>query len=133
MASKFYEEIKNALIEREVEDVYNKGINLYFPDVAITHPFACDGLIDTKTSNNKILKLIIEYKLNELLSSKSGRAKILIQVIFYLKQFEINDMLLLNVCMVGDKNECFVIHTNSLLKYLDEEDVNWGIAASSAY
>lgn len=133
MASKFYEEIKNALIEREVEDVYNKGINLYFPGVAITHPFACDGLIDTKTSNNKILKLIIEYKLNELLSSKSGRAKILIQVIFYLKQFEINGMLLPNVCMVGDKNECFVIHTNSLLKYLDEENVNWDIAASSAY
>lgn len=133
MASKFYEEIKNALIEREVEDVYNKGINLYFPGVSITHPFACDGLIDTKTSNNKILKLIIEYKLNELLSSKSGRAKILIQVIFYLKQFENNGMLLPNVCMVGDKNECFVIHTNSLLKYLDEEDVNWGIAASSAY
>lgn len=133
MVSKFYEEIKNALIEREVEDVYNKGINLYFPGVAITHPFGCDGLVDTKTSNNKILKLIIEYKLNELLSSKSGRAKILIQVIFYLKQFEINGMLLPNVCMVGDKNECFVIHTNSLLKYLDEENINWGIAASSAY
>ena len=38
MASKFFEQIKSAVIEREVEDVYNKGISLYFTD-KITHPF----------------------------------------------------------------------------------------------
>lgn len=130
--SKFYEEIKSAIIEREVEDVYNKGINLYFPEVNITHPFACDGFLDTKTSNNKILKLIIEYKLDELLASKTGRAKVLIQVVFYMKQFEMNGIILPNVCMVGDKNECFVIHTNSLLKYLDE-DVDWSVAPSTSH
>ena len=79
--SKFYEQIKSSLIEREVEDVYNKGINLYFPEVAITHPFACAGLIETKTNNHKILKLIIEYKLDELLKSSVGRAKVLVQVL----------------------------------------------------
>lgn len=31
MSSKFYNEINGAVIERQVEDVYNKGINLYFP------------------------------------------------------------------------------------------------------
>lgn len=130
--SRFFEEIKSAVIEREVEDVYNKGINLYFPEVNITHPFACDGFLDTKTTNGKILKLIIEYKFDELLSSKTGRAKVLIQVVFYMKQFELNGMILPNVCMVGDVNECFVIHTNALLKYLDE-DVNWSVAPSTAH
>lgn len=130
--SRFFEEIKSAVIEREVEDVYNKGINLYFPDINITHPFACDGFLDTKTSNGKILKLIIEYKFDELLSSKTGRAKVLIQVVFYMKQFELNGLILPNVCMVGDINECFVIHTNALLKYLDE-DVDWTVAPSNAH
>ena len=130
--SKFYEEIKGSLVEREVESVYNKGINLYFPNSQITHPFACDGFLDTKTNNGKILKLIIEYKLNEILNSKIGRAKVLIQVLFYMKQFELNGLILPNVCMVGDIDECFVIHTNSLLKYLDE-DVDWSIAPSSAH
>ena len=55
--SKFYEEIKGSLVEREDESVYNKGINLYFPNSQITHPFACDGFLDTKTNNGKILKL----------------------------------------------------------------------------
>ena len=132
MRSKFYEQIKSAMIEKEVDLVYSKGINLYFPEVSITHPFACDGFIDTKTTNGKILKLIIEYKFDELLSSKNGRAKVLIQVVFYMKQFELNGMILPNVCMVGDVNECFVIHTNALLKYLDE-DVDWTVAPSNAH
>ena len=132
MGSKFYAKIKESIIEREVEDVYNQGINLYFPNVPITHPFSCDGFLDTKTHSGKILKLIIEYKLDEMLNTKSGRAKVLVQVLFYLKQFEINGMVLPNVCMVGDINECFVIHVNSLLKYLDE-DVDWRIAPSKAH
>ena len=130
--SKFYEEIKSSLIEREVEDIYNKGINLYFPEVAITHPFACDGFLDTITNSHKILKLIIEYKLDELLKSSVGRAKVLVQVLYYMKRFEQNGMILPNVCMVGDVNECFVLHTNPLLQYLDEE-IDWNIAPSEAH
>ena len=130
--SKFYEEIKNSLIEREVEDVYNKGINLYFPNIAITHPFACDGLIETSTESHKILKLIIEYKLDEMMKSAVARAKVLVQVVYYLKRFEENGLILPNVCMVGDKNECFVLHTNPLLSYLDE-NVDWSIAPSEAH
>jgi hypothetical protein len=130
--SRFFEDIKKSIIEREVEDVYNKGICLYFPDINITHPFACDGLLETKTENKKILKLIIEYKLNELFSSKVIRAKVITQVIFYVKQFELNGLQLPNVCMIGDKNECFVFHTNDILKYLDE-DINWNVAPSNAH
>ena len=126
----FYDTIKNAVIERQVEDVYNEGINLYFP-TKIEYPFACDGFVDTKLESGKILKLIIEYKFNEMLNNPIARAKVLIQVIYYLKKFEQNGLILPNVCMVGDKDECFVMHTNELLKYLDE-DVDWETSPSNA-
>lgn len=128
--SKFYNQIKSAVIEREVEDVYNKGISLYFTD-NIKHPFACDGLIDMVTENNKMLKLIIEYKFDETLTSKVVRAKVIAQVLFYLKRFENDGMVLPNVCLIGDINECFCFHTNDILSYLDE-DVDWSLAPSSA-
>lgn len=130
--SKFFEQIKGSLIEREVEDVYNKGISLYFPDVDIKHPFACDGFVDTTTENNKMLKLIIEYKLDEDFTSRAAIAKVLLQVLYYMKQFEINGEILPNVILVGDINECFVMHSNAIIKYLDE-DLDWSIAPSQAY
>ena len=130
--SKFNQLVKNAIIEREVEDVYNRGINLYFPGVDITHPFACDGLVDTKTDTGKLLKLIIEYKLDEDLQSRMARAKVIIQVLYYLKRFENDGLILPNVCMIGDKNECFVFHTNDIIGFLDE-DTDWSYAPSSAH
>ena len=63
--SKFYELIKDARIEKDVEHVYTTGINLYFPDASIEHPFGCDTFVNGNTSNNKMLKLIIEYKFDE--------------------------------------------------------------------
>ena len=129
--SKFFEQIKGSLIEREVEDVYNKGISLYFPDVDIKHPFACDGFVDT-TIDNKMLKLLIEYKFDEDFTSRAAIAKVLLQVLYYMKQFEINGEILPNVILVGDINECFVMHSNAIIKYLDE-DLDWSIAPSQAY
>lgn len=132
MKNKFFDKIKEAKIERTVEDVYNEGINLYFPtDKGIEYPFACDGFVDTKTDNDKVLKLIIEYKFNEMMFNTVSRAKVLVQVIYYIKKFEQNGIILPNVCMVGDKDECFVMHTNELLKYLDE-NVDWSISPSNA-
>lgn len=97
----------------------------------IEHNFACDGLIDIKNKDGKLLKLIIEYKYDEDLSSNVVKAKVLTQVLFYLKKFKENGLILPNVAMVADVNECFVIHTNSLLQYLDEK-VNWNITPSKA-
>lgn len=129
--SKFYERINTAVIERQVEDVYNHGISLYFKS-EITNPFACDGFVDTKTDNGKMLKLIIEYKFNEELNNNVARAKVLSQVVAYLKRFENDGLILPNVCMVGDIDECFVLHTNDLLKYLDE-DADWSVAPSNMH
>lgn len=130
--SKFYDLIKNATIEKDVENVYTQGINLYFPNVQVEHPFACDGFVDTKNDKGKLLKLIIEYKFNEDFTSKTIRAKIITQVLYYMKRFEQNGLILPNVVMVGDANECFVFHTNDIISYLDE-DLDWSIAPSKAH
>jgi hypothetical protein len=134
MRSRFYNQIKNALEEREVEDVYNLGLTMYFPGVGIQnikHQFECDGLLETSVDGTTV-KLLIEYKFDEDLKNRVTTAKILVQVLYYIKRFEFNGLILPNVIMVADKNECFVMHTNALVPYLDEE-LDWNIAPSKAY
>lgn len=126
----FVKSLQTAQLERDVEQVYNNGISLYFPNVDIEHPFACDGLITTK-EQDKLLKLIIEYKFDENFISKFVRAKVITQVIYYIKQIENAGMILPNVVLVGDKNECFCFHTNCIIKYLDYK-CDWSIAPSRA-
>ena len=129
--SKFYNKINIAQIEREVEDVYNEGIALYFDNTVITHPFACDGLIDTK-EQGKLLKLIMEYKYNKDMKNAVARACVIVQVLYYIKKFEQNGLVLPNICLVGDIDECFVFHTNDIQKYLSY-DLDWNIAPSNAH
>lgn len=129
--SRFYEEIKNAEQERQVEFVYNKGLGIYFNNSPITNPYACDGFIECKTDNDKDLKLLIEYKFDKNFDSSLDRAKVILQAIFYVKQFELHGKELPNVILIADKNECFVLHTNDVIKYLDC-DIDWKVAPSSA-
>lgn len=129
--SKFYDAIKDVIDERGVETPYKNGLTLYFPNTDYTYPFKCDGYMEPVVNGNKF-RLIIEYKLDELLNDKAGKAKVLIQVIWYLKKFELDGKIIPNVSLVGDKNECFALQTNPLLKYLDE-DVDWETAPSQAH
>ena len=124
--SRFYNEIKTATLERQVEDVYNKGLGIYFPNSPISYPFDCDGYLE---DNN--IKLLVEYKFDKNFENGLDRAKVILQVIYYIKSFERNGRELPNVVLIADRNECFVLHTNSLIKYLDY-DIDWKIAPSIA-
>ena len=125
-----YASMKEAKIEREVEDIYNQQITFFFDNPTITHPFECDGLIDTKV-DGKMLKLIMEYKHDKDFKSRTARASVIVQALYYIKKFEQNGMILPNVVLVGDRNECFVFHVNDIISYLDES-IDWSIAPSSA-
>ena len=130
--SKFFEEIKSATIERQVEDVYNKGITMYFikdNNISLEYPYGCDGVLTV----DLFLKLLIEYKYNEDLLNSVARAKVLVQILYYLKRFEENGERLPNVIMVGDINEVFVLNADDhFTNYLDEK-VDWSIAPSCAH
>ena len=130
MSSKFFDEIKCAKKEEEVAFVYNKEISFYFLNDNISfleHPYGCDG-----SFIKGMLRLLVEYKHDVELKNTVSRAKVLVQVLYYLKRFELNGERLPNVIMVGDINEVFVMHVNFLDKYLDE-DIDWNIAPSSAH
>ena len=118
--------------ERQVEHAYNDMLMDAFPGISISNPFKCDGYFQLTTKNGKVGDVIIEYKYDEELTSDAGRAKVLAQVLFYLKKIEKSEFPIPNVVMVGDVNECFVLHVNPLLKYLDFEGVDWGAAPSGA-
>ena len=151
----FFKDIANANKEEDVRFGYNTGISLYFPNVTLEHElfgtdthFQCkvkyvegekaDGSEDTfKTfdideGKGKLLKFVAEYKYDVNLKDAYAQAKVLCQVLFYLKKFIKNGQPCPNVCMVGDKNECFVMHTNPLTRYINE-DVDWNISPSAAY
>lgn len=122
-----YDKLAITTLEKEVEDAYNNGISLFFPDSPIQHPFNCDGYIE----DGWMLRLLIEYKFDEQLNNSVARAKVLVQVLFYMKRFEEDGLALPNVIMVGDRNECFVIHANDIVQYLDFE-TDWTTAPSNA-
>src|SRR5574344_1131752 len=117
--SKFYDKVHYSRIEREVEDIYNEFLQNYFKDVQIEHPYACDGLISKDN-----LKLIMEYKYDYDFNSKVSQAKVITQVLFYLKRFENNGDIIPNIILFGDINECFIMHTNEIVKYLDK-NLDW--------
>lgn len=151
----FFKDIANANKEEDVRFGYNTGISLYFPNVTLEHElfgtdthFQCkvkyvkgekeDGTedmfktFDIDANKGNLLKFVAEYKYDVDLKDAYAQAKVLCQVLFYLKKFIKNGQICPNVCMVGDKNECFVMHTNPLTRYINE-DVDWSISPSAAY
>ena len=136
--TKLFESIGNTTVEREVEETYNRAFRQFFPGIEISHPCMCDGYFEAmtekrrqtnSTSNN--IRLLMEYKYDTDMSSNYDRSKVIIQTIFYLKRFENEGRILPNIIFIGDKNECFILHVNDVLKYLSE-DVDWTTAPSGA-
>lgn len=118
-------------IERQVEDIYNEMLKKHLRDLAFEYPYACDGYAEFKIEN-AVQRLLVEYKHDFDMQSTTAKAKTLCQVLYYLKKFEQNGRILPNILFVADKNECFVLHSNPLLKYLDFEGVDWTVAPSMA-
>ena len=129
MPNYFYDTMKQTHEEKQVEGIFNNVLKKAFlkPNEIITNPYKCDGLIITDN-----IKLLVEYKFNVNLKDALERAKVLIQVVFYLKKFQENGDTPPNVIMIADRNEVFVLHYNSLVKYLDEE-VDWAVSPSTAH
>ena len=118
-----------ALTEKDVENLYRQYLTEKFGDILFTSPFGCDGFGESKKFK---IRLMAEFKKQLELSLKVNQVKVLCQVIYYVKKFEIAGKVLPSVIFVGDKNECFVIHTNDIFGYLGM-DLDWNIAPSDAH
>ena len=102
--AKLVKELKVAEIERQVEDVYNEALKSEFPGIEFSYPNGCDGLFEFKSESGTTYRVLVEYKLDEDMSSKTARSKVFAQALFYLKRFEDEGRPLPAVVLVADRN-----------------------------
>ena len=118
--------LSKALNEKDVENTYRNELST-LNDSQITSPYGGDGLFETKN-----IRSLLEFKYDLSLKNKLHQCNVLIQCLYYIKKYEVNGDKLPTTIFVGDINECFAIHTNSIVKYLSS-DIDWKIAPSEAY
>lgn len=130
MAVKFdYNLLKNKTNEMDVNSAYRTLFSKLFTKYGLTSPYNCDGHLTVEEYG---IDALCEFKDSLQLTNKLDQIKILIQTVYYLKRFEKDGQKLPKVIFIGDTDECFIMHTNSLTKYLDY-NVDWSIAPSSAF
>jgi len=123
------QELHKTLNEKDVENLYRHALMNKFSDLEITSPFGCDGFAVSKKHK---IRTLLEFKDDLQLTNKVEVCKVLAQSIFYIRKFYNKGIIPPSTIFVGDRNECFVVHVNDVLKYLDL-DIDWSTAPSSAY
>jgi len=120
-----YNLLQECKVESDVEEKYKRVISNYFPDAKISSPYYTDGLMENG------LKMLMEFKYNFDLTKRLQLVDLLIQLIYYLKDFENHGDELPSIIFGGDFDECFCLHSNDLVPYLNE-DIDWSIMPSVA-
>lgn len=115
------------LNEKDVENYWRKILSKSFPDAIITSPYNTDGVLEEGN-----LKVLLEFKYDLDFTNKGDRAIVIMQAIAYLKRFEQKGDKLPHIIFIADKNECFVLHANTIHKYMSY-DVDWNVAPSEVY
>lgn len=122
----FRKTLAAATDEKDVEHAYWNFLQAYYPNVIISSKYNTDGYVQTM-----FFKLLLEVKYDKTFLDKKNQCSVLVQALYYIKAFDENGDEKPNVILIGDKNECFVIHGNHIYPYL-EENIDWGIAPSEA-
>ncbi len=125
--SNFFEKISCSTQESQVQETYNEMFKSVFKINTVDRKCQCDGYIDTRFDDTDI-SMLIEYKYDIRMKDKIERARVIAQCVGYLHKFEESGMTLPKLVFIGDINECMIIHTNDLLKFLDLDCVNWDIS-----
>ena len=125
--SNFFEKISCSTQESQVQETYNEMFKSVFKINTVDRKCQCDGYIDTRFDDTDI-SMLIEYKYDIRMKDKIERARVIAQCIWYLHKFEESGMALPKLVFIGDINECMIIHTNDLIKFLDLDCVNWDIS-----
>ena len=111
--------------EKDVENAYRSAFQACF-GIKITSPFNVDGFLDCDTACS-----LLEFKFQHELKDKVNQCGILIQALFYIKKFAQAGKKIPTTIFIGDENECFVIPSSVLIKYLYYK-IDWTAAPSTA-
>lgn len=136
MTINMYKTLQTALVEKDVENIYRDQLLNILGRLSTTtsSKYGTDGVVRAGKYKNEDIELImlLECKYDMDFHNRLDIIKVLIQALYYLNRFEYYGEDLPNVIMVGDKNECFCLHSNDIKPYLDFENIDWSIAPSSA-
>lgn len=125
---KLYERLQQADKEKLVEEAYHQELQEALKRngnkvLSLQIENNTDGILEAEYYKGEemlphILKVIIETKLQEGFESTITRSKVLLQVVCYLKKQEDLGRTPPNIVFIGDKDECFILHTRYLQKYI---------------
>ena len=116
-----------AVSEMDIGYQYREFFSRKIQGLSFTSPFLCDGFgVHEKLK----IRLLCEFKKDENLKSRLVFANTLAQAICYVKKFELTGMKLPSTILLGDRDECCVLHTNDIIEYL-AMPFNWDIAPSN--
>ena len=126
-------QLSGSVVEKDNENTWRTHLINNISGAKINSPFGGDGELVAKNPNTKKdLKTLLEFKFDVPLKNKLTQCNILIQCLYYIKKYEKSGQKLPSTIFVGDTDECFAIHTNSIVKYLGH-NVDWLIAPSDAH
>lgn len=131
----FYNQISGSESEKEVSDVYIDKLKKYIKYEEIKYIYNCDGYLEGTIKydpTNHIIKLLMEFKKDKNFFDKKDKCEVVLQALFYIRDIMNNSLKTPQVLLIGDKNSCFIIGIEDIIKYLDM-DIDWNIAASLSY
>lgn len=120
--------------EKEVSDLYIEKIKRNINCEKVTYIYNCDGYLEgtiKHDSSNHIIKLLMEFKKERNFLEKSDKCKVILQALYYIRDFMNKALNIPEVLLIGDKNTCFILSIKDISRYLDM-DINWDVAASSS-
>jgi hypothetical protein len=115
--------MRAAQVEKDVEGGYRSRI-LRLTGATWSSPFGSDGVAEWGD-----VKLLMEAKYDVDMKSRVDVCTVLGQLLLYVKRFEQAGVVLPNVLMMADKNECCVIPIGSVKPFLDLP-IDWSVAPS---
>lgn len=135
-----FEQLRNASSEKDIEKIYHETLTYCLSEEGarveqIKSIRGTDGIVDGEfllDGKSHVFRIIVETKNKESFHQPSVRAKALIQVLYYMHDFEENGIEIPNIILVGDRDECFLVHTNLVQKHLTL-NTDWSGAPSQAY
>jgi hypothetical protein len=133
--SKFYEKLNNSTSEKEVSDEYIENLKRYIYCEKVTYIYNCDGYIEGKIkydNDKRVIKLLMEFKKNKKFHNKRDKCEVILQALYYIKDFINKSCTAPEVLLIGDKNTCFVMSIKDISHYIDM-NIDWTIKPSSAF
>ena len=124
-------DLDSVVNEMDVQDRYRVAFRNAFKDIIFESKYRTDGL--AYSEKNK-LRMIIEQKHGYNFNSIIERAKVVAQVIRYIKTIHDEDPKIMpKVAVIGDENECFVLPVKDIINYISVKEYNWLLSPSSMY